>query len=286
MNESDRRGRRASWIAAALFIVLCVIVFRLLGPWFARERYVRLREHEMRRNRFTIEALISRAEPADVSGVLLVSIDAMREKDWRDVDATPTLDSLRALGGDIVIEGVSPDADAAFSGVVIPVVQAGREMGFATAAVVGHTMSDSTAALLRDFDHVRNDFPAITSYHHEGEATWVSLAAVRELTAGEGEPMLLWLRYTELSPPHLGHDRLRIGNPRVSELNAIDHYLGQILAFIRAVECEERVAILVIGSEADESGRMRGIAVHADLADTVDAGDLSLRLLSAAASAE
>jgi hypothetical protein len=270
MADADRRGRRASWIAVILFIVLCVLSWPTLTGWYRQERYVRLREHQMRRNRFAIEDVIREADPRTRCGLLIVTIDELKVGEWEATDATRTLDSLATIGRHIRIRDL-PDGDVdAVRSLITPLAERARNLGYASAAVIGSELSAADAAVLGDlFGTIRNDLPHFSGFLREGEASWVSLEAVHELSAPVERPLFLWLRYTELSKPHLAHQHFDIPEPRTSELVAIDHYLGRVLRFIWAVGCGERMRLLVTTSEPTPGGHLDGWLIGAGASDTV-----------------
>ncbi len=230
----------------------------------------------MRRNRFAIEDLTRQAGQRLHCGVLVVTIDDLEPQDAAAARLTPTLDSLRAVGREVVIRDLPVSRDEATRALIAPLVHRAGELGHARSAVIGSELSAEQAeAWSRVFDAVRNDLPRITRFLREGEATWVSLEAVRELSASEAEPIFLWLLYSELSAPHLRHERFRIPDGRTSELVAIDHYLGKVLEYLRAAGCGGRTRVVLGSSDPAPDGHLKLWLVGAGAPDTVSVEKLS-----------
>ncbi len=243
---ADRRGRRASWIAAALFVLVIAGVRLGLGDRLARERYLTLREHEFRRNRFEIERILDTVTPGrpcpivvwEVQGTTLEELEASPE--W---NAAPlTVEVVRDDGGpctaaDLLATLVETVRDRSADG------DAGALRPRWRCDLISSTPVDPAGAVPAFVDGVHDDVPDVTSYLTEGDASWVGLETVRILERPADERRLVWARHTEPTPPHLAHARFG-GGARASELSATAFYLERVREYLRRRGCE-RAAILI-----------------------------------------
>jgi hypothetical protein len=243
--EADRRGRRGSIVAVGVAI-LVLILFRSFGwEWYERTRYLTLREHELRRDRFEIERLIAGAAHDPLGGALLVTFEGVPwPADSALGVATPVLDSLFALGEPMDFEPVGEED---------PVIRLATEVavrcranGWLTAAVTGPARPPAEHI----FDWVERTPPRITGYHHEADATWSTVAALRMWERPRSQPLLLWVRYEEALPPHLPRRDYTGRSAWANEVEAIDDYLGRLLRGLRSRG--PRLAVLVVLGDRPE----------------------------------
>jgi len=275
--------------------VIVVVAFVTLRDWYAEERYRRLRVHELRRYRFQIEQLIAEMPTRRVGAAIIVTIDELPPARWLNggmpierstvSPSLSTLDSLVAGGRKVTVTPARGTAD-----VTLTLAMTLRAGGWHTAAVLDRPSDLDPVADPRDpdggarrevewreaFDRLSDAPPRITGFVTEGEATWTSLQGVRVLADVTDTRLFLWLRYSELGPPPLSHERFPAASERESELAAIDHYLGRVLAAVRAAGGES-TPILVFGEDGSDQ-MMEGCAVGLDVADTVTVFELATAL--------
>jgi hypothetical protein len=250
MGDADRRGRRASWIAAGLFVAVVVALWPQLRAWYAVERYRRLREHRIYRNWHELDGVTAAATSRSLCGAIVTIIDDLVwERDGRP--PLSTIDSLRSAGTEFRI---TAGGSASIDTLLAALARAARAVGSEAMLVSGLPLDDAASEVLRGvFDRVDDDVPEITPYLAEGDASWVALQGARAVeAASRTRPFLLCLRFPELRAPPLAHDRFARGRAELSEEAAVDHYLGELLRYVRAGGCAGLP--VVVATSAAEGG--------------------------------
>jgi len=257
--EAMRRGRRASGIAVLVAVVVLVL-FRVFGwEWFERTRYLTLREHELRRDRFEIERLIAAATHDPLGGALLLTLEGIPWPPDPGIGAaTPVLDSLMAIAGpmELELDRTSPSRVPGPADGVSPVHRMERaalaiafrcdDEGWLTGAVTGPDRRPPEDA----FDWVEADPPRITGYHREADATWSTVSALRMWERPRDRALLLWVRYEEPLPPHLPRRDYPSPSAWANEIAATDDYVGRLLRGVRSRG--RRIAVIVAVGDAPE----------------------------------
>lgn len=118
------------------------------------------------------------------------------------------------------------------------------------------------------------DVPELTDYLHEGESTWVRLRLLRLLVARPDEPLFVWCRWTELTPPVVRHTRIRTGTARETELRAVVEFQASVGALSRYPTCR----VVTLGHRVGDTVHAWLGATAGAMPDTVDAGDLARML--------
>jgi hypothetical protein len=246
MGDADRRGRRASWIAAGLFVAVVAALWPQLRAWYAVERYRRLREHRIYRNWHELDRMTAAATVRSRYGAIVAVIDDLV---WERGSRPPlsTIDSLRSAGAELRI---TADGGASIDTLLAALARAARAAGSETVLVSGLPLGGAASPVLRAaFDRVDDEVPEITSYLVEGDASWVALRGARALESADAtRSFLLCLRFPELRAPPLAHDRFARGRAELSEEAAVDHYLGALLRYVRAAGCEGLPVVVATSS--------------------------------------
>jgi hypothetical protein len=237
-------------VVVPLVVLAIVAAFVALRPWYAADRYERLRDHRSRAQRFAIEEHIDAAVPVPGRLVLLVTIDGLDPETWGEAAApgTRTLDSLRARGRSVTV--IDGDDQAALA---TALARAAHAAGARALAVPGRVADlDGAPALASAFTEVVTDWPPVTDYLDEGAASWVSLRAIEWLERGSGgaADAFVWVRYADLLPPLVAESRFEVPR-RANERVAIEHYLGRLLAYARGTHGADDTVVAI----TDESAR-------------------------------
>ena len=260
MDAADRRGRRASWIAAALVVLVVVAVRMGLGDRLARERYLTLREHEFRRNRFEIARILDTVVPGQPCPIVVWEIEGVALDELLESEEWTSRPHV-----------VSVDADEGGRSTAVALVEALMATAAADSEVSVTTTSwrcDLVSARPIEpgkqvptfVDGVHDDVPDISPYRTEGDASWVALETIRALERPPVEHRLVWARHVEPTRPHLSHAKFG-GDARASELSATAFYAQRVREYLRRRGCPLGRLLLVT-----ETPRQMEIAVFDEVA--------------------
>jgi hypothetical protein len=280
--EADRRGQRASWIAAGLFVVGVAVVFARFGGWYDERRYLELREHESRRQRFEIERIRQMASSTSPCAISLVSVEGVDLARWMtsndplarslglagrgDAAVSPsTLDSLRTIGKVSWVvnwPGTTTEWVSALARQL-------RTGGIETAIVSGTPLTEGERLVVGGgFEHIHDGVPDLTEFLREGDAAWVCAEAARFVDRPRERRAFVWQRQVEPTPPHLLQRRFAEWGSAGGEIVSVDHYVGRFFAYAGAGRCTTSPVLLVEGA-VGQGAVFPVLAVHVSLPDTI-----------------